>query len=228
MLDEDVVAVSESTVYRVLRKAGLLNRWNEVSTKSKNNGFVQPVKLNEHWHIDIKYVNFKGTFLFLISIIDGYSRYIIHHELRTHMQEFDVQLVVQRAIEKYPDAKPRLISDNGSQFISKDFASFLKSVELQHVRTSVMYPQSNGKIERFHRTINQKCLKTQSNINLEDAREQIAKYIEFYNKVRLHSSLFYLTPNDYVNDLVDEKLSVRRKKLADARIKRFLYHEQVS
>jgi len=228
MLDESVVAVSESTVYRVLRKAGLLNRWNEVSTKHKKTGFIQPLNFNDHWHIDIKYVNFKGTFLFLISIIDGYSRYIVHHELRTHMQEFDVQLVVQRAVEKYPKSKPRLISDNGSQFISKDFASYLKTVELQHIRTSVMYPQSNGKIERFHRTINEECLQKESKINLEDARNQIAKYIEYYNNIRLHSSLYYLTPDDYVKGRIEDKLEVRRKKLAEARIQRFLYHEKAS
>ena len=161
-------------------------------------------------------------------LIDGYSRFIINHELRTHMQEFDVELVVQRAIEIYPEAKPRLISDNGSQFISKDFASYLRTVELQHIRTSVMYPQSNGKIERFHRTINEECLQRDSKINLEDARNQIAKYIEYYNKVRLHSSLYYLTPDDYVNGRIYVRLEVRRKKLAEARIKRFLYHEKAS
>jgi transposase InsO family protein len=228
MLDEDVVAVSESTVYRILRKAGLLNRWNETSIKQKKTGFIQPLNFNDHWHIDIKYVNFKGTFLFLISIIDGYSRYIINHELRLNMQENDVEMVTQRALEIYPEAKPRIISDNGSQFISKDFASFLRNVELQHVRTSYNYPQSNGKIERFHRTINEECLQRDSKINLEDARNQIAKYIKYYNKVRLHSSLYYLTPDDYVNGRIDERLEVRRKKLAEARINRFLYHEKAS
>lgn len=227
MLDEDVVAVSPSTVYRVLKKAGLLNRWNVVSTNMKNRGFTQPDKFNEHWHIDIKYVNFKGTFLFLISIIDGYTRYIVHHELRTHMQESDVEIVVQRAVEKYPNAKPRLISDNGTQFISKDFASYMRTVGLQHVRTSVMYPQSNGKIERFHRTIHRECLQQKSLINIEDARSQVAEFIEFYNTKRLHSSLYYLTPNDYVKNKVEKRLEERRNKLSSAKMNRLFYRNAV-
>lgn len=145
MLDEDVVALSPSTVYRILKKAKLLNRWNQTKKSAKGNGFDQPTAPHQHWHTDIKYVNFKGTFLFLISVIDGYSRYIVHHELRQNMQEYDVQLTLQAAIEKYPDVKPRLISDNGSQYISKDFAEYMRMVGLNHVRTSIAYPQANGK-----------------------------------------------------------------------------------
>jgi len=76
MMDDDIVAVSPSTTYRVLKMAGLLNKWNEVKKSSKGNGFTQPVAPHKHWHTDIKYVNFHGTFLFLISVIDGFSRFI--------------------------------------------------------------------------------------------------------------------------------------------------------
>jgi transposase InsO family protein len=217
MLDENVVAVSPSTTYRVLKSAGLLNRWNQTKTNSKGTGFIQPNSPHEHWHVDIKYVNFKGTFLFLISLIDGYSRYIVHHELRMNMQEFDVQLTIQKAIEKNPGHSPRIISDNGSQFISKDFAQFLKFAGLQHIRTSIAYPPANGKIERFFRTINEEHLKKTSMINLEDARKQIADYIEFYNTKRLHSSLYYLTPDDFLQGRVKDKLEVRENKLTEAR-----------
>src|SRR4030042_5193464 len=98
------------------------------------------------------------------------------------MQEYDVQITIQRALEKYPFAKPRLITDNGSQFISKDFAEYLKLVGLQHIRTSVAYPQSNGKIERYHRTLHQECLQKNSFINLDDARNQIAHFVDYYNR----------------------------------------------
>lgn len=213
MIDDNIVAVSPSTTYRVLKSAGLLNRWNKVKKSSKGNGFDQPVLPHQHWHTDIKYVNFRGTFLFLISVIDGYSRYIVHHELRMNMQEFDVEITVQRALEKYPFAKPRLITDNGSQFISKDFAEYLKQAGLQHIRTSIAYPQSNGKIERYHRTIHEECLRTKSLIDLDDARKQIAEFIDYYNTKRLHSSLFYLTPNDFLNRTITEKLEARIVKL---------------
>jgi len=227
MLDEDVVAISPSTVYRILRKAGLLNRWNTVRKSSKKHGFVQPEKLHEHWHIDIKYVNYRGAFLFLIPIIDGYAKAIVHHELRTHMLESDVEIVIQRALEKYPDAKPRIISDNGTQFISKDFSNYIKAVGLQHVRTSIMYPQSNGKIERFNRTVNEECLKKISMVDLEDARRQVADYIEYYNTKRLHSSLYYLTPDDFINGRVEERLEERRNKLAAAKLNRMFYENAV-
>jgi putative transposase len=220
MIDDNIVAVSPSTTYRVLKSAGLLNRWNKVKRSSKGGGFDQPTVPHQHWHTDIKYVNYHGTFLFLISVIDGYSRYIVHHELRQTMQQFDVQITLQRALEKYPGFKPRIISDNGPQFISKDFAEYLKLVGLQHIRTSVAYPQSNGKIERYHRTIHQDCLMKTSLINLDDARKQISSYIEYYNAKRLHSSLFYLTPEDFLENRVEEKLQVRERKLKEAKLKR--------
>lgn len=220
MVDDNIVAVSPATTYRVLKAAGLLNRWNKVKRSSKASGFDQPTAPHQHWHTDIKYVSYHGTFLFLISVIDGYSRYIVHHELRRSMQQFDVQLTLQRALEKYPGTKPRIISDNGPQFISKDFAEYLKLLGLQHIRTSVAYPQSNGKIERYHRTIHQDCLMKTSLINLDDARKQISSYIGYYNTKRLHSSLFYLTPEDFLIDRVEEKLKVRERKLKEAILKR--------
>ncbi len=224
MIDENIVAVSPSTTYRVLKRAGLLNRWNKIKT-TKGEGFTQPIKCHQHWHTDIKYVNFKGSFLFLISVIDGYSRYIVHHELRKNMQEFDVQLTLERALEKYPEEKPRIISDNGSQFISKDFHDYLKLVGLQHIKTSIAYPQSNGKIERYHRSINEECLKKQSFINLDDARDQLEKYTQFYNTKRLHSSLFYLTPEDFLCDRVDQRLLERQNKLDNAKLFRSNYRK---
>jgi transposase InsO family protein len=226
MLDEDVAAVSPSTVYRILKSEGLLNRWNTTKRSGKGGGFKQPSGPHHHWHIDIKYVNCCGSFVFLISIIDGYSRYIVHHEVSMKMAGYDVALVIQRAKDKFPDARPRIISDNGGQFISKDFHELMKFLELTHVRTSVAYPQSNGKIERFHRSIGIECLRTNSFLSIEDAREIIAKYIEYYNHVRLHSALNYLTPEDYLNHRDKEKISVRENKLELAAKNRALYWEK--
>ena len=223
MLDEDVVAVSPSSVYRILKAEGLLNQWSTVKTSSKGNGFKQPTGPHQHWHIDIKYINFLGTFLFLISVLDGYSRYIVHHEVRTNMTEHDVQITVQRAKEKYPDTRAKIISDNGGQFISKDFQQFIKFLELTHIKTSVAYPKSNGKLERFHRSIGIECLSTNSFITLEDAREIIAKYIDHYNQVRLHSALCYLTPEDFLLGREKEKISSREEKLIRAAKLRELY-----
>ena len=138
------------------------------------------------------------------------------------MTEYDVELTLQRAKEQYPHAKPRIISDNGGQFISKEFQEFIKVIELTHIKTSVAYPQSNGKLERFHRSIGMECLRVSSFITLEDARQIIAQYIQQYNRRRLHSSLGYLTPEDVLAGRGEEKLGERKKKLELASVARML------
>ncbi len=111
MLDADVVAVSPTTVYRVLKKAGRLARFHGKPSR-KGTGFEQPVRPHEHWHVDVTYVNIAGTFYYLCALLDGYSRYLVHWELRERMTEADVETIIQRAREQYPDATPRIISDN--------------------------------------------------------------------------------------------------------------------
>jgi putative transposase len=224
MLDNDIVAVSPATTYRILRLAGLTNLWNNKTLDGKRKGFVQPKKPHEHWHIDISYVNFHGSHLFLISVLDGYSRFIVHHELRANMQEYDVEIVLAGALEKYPGENPRIISDNGSQFIANDFKKFLKLNNLTHVRTSVNHPQSNGKIEAFHKSIKNECIRCQSLLDLEDARKSVAEYVHEYNHVRLHSGIGYITPYDKLcgreeiifkeRDLKLERARQRRKEKA--------------
>jgi transposase InsO family protein len=216
MLDEDIVAVSPSATYRILKQAGLLNRWNP-KISLKGTGFKQPIGAHKHWHIDISYINILGTLYFLISVLDGFSRYIVHHELRTNMTEYDVELTLERAKEKYPKARPRIISDNGGQFISKDFKEYIRHSKYSHVRTSVAYPQSNGKLERFHGTIKSEEVRKHSYLSIGDAREHIAKYIVFYNKERLHSGIYYLSPDDVLNGYTEKRLIQRQEKLDNAR-----------
>jgi putative transposase len=220
MIDEDIVSVSPSTTYRVLKQAGLLSRWNTDDLKSTKRPFVQPTAPHEQWHIDIKYVNVMGTFLFFIGIIDGYSRYIVNHELRSNMTEYDVELTLLRAKEKYPGVNPRVITDNGPQFISKDFAEFIRDSGLKQIRTSIANPQANGKIEAYFKTLSRECLRRRSFIGIEDARKQIAGFVARYNNERLHSSLGYLKPRDYLYGDVKERFSERQKKLDRARIER--------
>ncbi len=98
MIDEDVVHASLSSVYRVLHTAGLLSKFIRIK-KSKGIGYEQPEGPHKEWHIDISYVNVMGAFMFLVAIIDGYLRFIVHHELRAAMEEKDVEFVVQRALE---------------------------------------------------------------------------------------------------------------------------------
>src|SRR5215467_6527075 len=115
MLDAAVVAVSPSSVWRVLQQAGLLSRWKGKPSR-KGTGFEQPPHPHQHWHIDVSYINVSGTFYYLCSILDGFSRSIVHWDLRESMTEAEIEVILQRAREKYPEAKPQIISDNGPQF----------------------------------------------------------------------------------------------------------------
>lgn len=216
MMDDDIVAVSPSSVYRVLVNAGLLRRWNRKPSK-KGAGFQQPLKAHEHWHIDISYINICGTFYYLCSILDGFSRYIVHWEIRESMTEADVEIILQRAREKFPDAKPRVISDNGPQFISKDFKEFIRISGMTHVKTSPYYPQSNGKLERYHRTVKGTCIRVKTPLSLEDARDLVRDFVDHYNNKRLHSAIGYVTPKDKLQGQAEMILAERDAKLVAAR-----------
>jgi transposase InsO family protein len=89
-----------------------------VTPSKKGTGFVQPTKNHQEWHVDVSYINVGGSFYFLISVLDGFSRTIVHWELRETMKELDIELVIAKAIEKHPGVSPRIISDNGPQFIA--------------------------------------------------------------------------------------------------------------
>jgi transposase InsO family protein len=214
MLDADIVAVSPASVYRVLREAGLLQRWNRKPSK-KGTGFKQPLKAHEHWHVDVSYINICGTFYYLCSLLDGMSRSIVHWDIREAMTETDIEIIIHRGREKYPQAKPRIISDNGPQFIAKDFKELIKVCGMTHVRTSPFYPQSNGKIERWHKTLKTECIRPKTPLSLEEARRLVAEYVEYYNTVRLHSAIGYIAPEDKLEGR-DKAIFVERDRKLDA------------
>jgi transposase InsO family protein len=221
MLDDDAVAVSPASVYRVLKAAGRLDRrWN--TPTKKGTGFVQPLKPHEHWHIDVSYINVQGTFYFLTSVLDGMSRFIVHWELRETMKEEEIEIILQKALEKVPDAKPRIISDNGPQFVAKDFKAFIRLVGATHVRTSPYYPQSNGKLERWHGSLKRECIRPSCPTSLDEARRRISSFVEHYNTVRLHSALGYITPADKLAGLDAVIFAERDRKLEEARQRRAL------
>jgi transposase InsO family protein len=216
MIDQDVVAVSPATVYRVLKKAGRLDRWNRSPSK-KGTGFVQPLKAHEHWHVDISYINVAGTFFYLCSILDGYSRVIVHWDVRAAMTEFDVECIVQRGRERFPEPRPRVITDNGPQFIARDFKEFIRVTGMTHARTSRSYPQSNGKLERWHKTLKTDAIRVKALADLDEARRVISAFVEHYNAVRLHSAIGYIAPNDYLAGREQQIWSARDAKLEAAR-----------
>lgn len=219
MLDADIVAASPSTVYRVLSSAGLLGK-RQVKASKKGQGFQHPLKAHEHWHIDVTYLNLGGTFYYLCSILDGFSRFIVHWEIRESMKEKEVEIILQRAKEKFPEARPRIISDNGPQFVARDFKDFVRLSGMTHVRTSPFYPQSNGKQERMQGLIKQECIRPKSPQSPQEAKKIVAEYVRHYNEERLHSAIGYIAPKDMLQGRREEIHKLREIKLEKARHKR--------
>lgn len=222
MLDEDIAAVSPSSVYRVLTGAGKLRKWPQ-KPSGKGKGFQQPQKAHQHWHIDLAYINLSGTFYYLCTVLDGYSRYVVHWEIRERMTEQDVEIVLQGAREKFPQARPRVISDNGPQFIARDFKEFIRISGMTHVRTSFNYPQSNGKLERWHGSLWRECIRPGTPLSIEDARRLVRRYVDYYNNQRLHSALGYIAPQDKLAGREEIIFADRARKLKDARERRRMH-----
>jgi len=144
------------------------------------------------------------------------------------MREADVEVILERAKEKYPEAKPRIISDNGPQFIARDFKEFIRISGMTHVRTSPNYPQSNGKLERWHESLKSECIRPGTPLSLEDAKRLIQRYVDRYNNVRLHSAIGYVTPKDMLAVRQVEIHTERNRKLEAARQQRQRRRQQAA
>ena len=133
------------------------------------------------------------------------------------MKESDVEIILQRAKEKFPHANPRIISDNGPQFIAKDFKEFIKVSGMTHVKTSPYYPQSNGKLERYHRTIKSTCIRVNTPLSLGNVQLLVTDFVDHYNNKRLHSAIGYIAPIDKLQGRAETILAQRDAKLFAAR-----------
>lgn len=219
MMDEDIVAASPASVYRIMKAEGLLGRW-APKNALRGKGFTQPDGPHQHWHIDISHIRAGDTHCYLCSVIDGYSRAVVAWNLSPSMKQRDVQIVIQRAHESYPLVQPRVISDNGSQFVAREFKQMLRQWDMNHVRTSTYYPQSNGKIERWHGTLKAEAIRRHIPVGLDDTRRIIGNYVTYYNTARLHSATGYITPCDMLAGRQHEIHNLRDARLETARLRR--------
>lgn len=219
MIDHDVAYVAPATTYRILKGAGRLDRWN-AKPSSKGKGFTQPLEPHEHWHVDMSYLNVAGTFYYLCAVLDGFSRSIIHWSIRESMTERDVEQVIERARELYPEAKPRIITDNGSQFTAKDFKEYIRLTGMTHVRTAPYYPQSNGKLERWNQTMKVNTVRVRQPETLEEAKRLVERFVQHYNTTRLHSAIGYVAPHDKLAGRAKAIQAERDRKLELARERR--------
>jgi transposase InsO family protein len=219
MVDEDIACLSPSSVYRILDAADLLCRWKpstSVGRKPK-----PPTRPHEQWHTDLMYLWIQGRWYFFIAVMDSFSRYIVHWDLLSSMTASQVTDVVHAALEKYPLQKPRIVHDNGSQFTSKEFRKLVKHFQLKQIRIRLHHPESNGRQERFHRSLRQEGLSDKQLLNQLQAKDIIGEWIEHYNGERLHAALGYLTPLDWFVQRQEARQAERRAKLHRARKHRY-------
>lgn len=221
MLDADVVAVSPNSVYRVLTEAGVLRRWAREPSK-KGTGFEHPTKPHEHWRTDVTYINILGTFYYLCSLLDGYSRCVVHWEVRASMTKADVEVILLSARENFPEARPWIVSDNSPQFVARDFKEFIRLCGMTHVRTSPYYPLGNGKIEAWHKWLKIECIRPGKSLSLEDARRIVSRFVEYFNNERLHSAIGYVAPQDKLEGCAAAIFAERDRKMEKAGERRSL------
>lgn len=220
-VEREGVFVSATTVYRVLSQAGLiLSR--KVRRKTAGEKYVQePTRPGELWATDIHYVFVEGYgFFYLFSVLDLYSRYIIHWELLPTMTTDDAKAVVATAIRKAgitPEHHLRLLTDNGTQFVSHAFKRFLKGLKIRHVRTAYRHPETNGRLERYHLTLKDATQRLEDYRSPAVARAAIEQFVYVYNTQRPHQALDYVTPASVHFGYADKLRARRTQRRKDAR-----------
>lgn len=216
MVDADVAYLSPSSVYRVLQDADLLYRWKR--SASVGNPPAKPTRPNERWHTDLMYLRIADSWYFLVTVLDAYSRYVVHWELLTRMTAADVRLVIQQALER-TDATPDVVTDNGSQFTGAEFKDLVRRFAFEHIRIRTYHPESNGPVERYHRSTRDALGETELR-NLAQARAIIEEWVRHYNEERLHAGLSYLPPAVFYRGNPVARISERQAKLQQARTER--------
>ena len=191
--------ISESSVYRILRKRGLITSPAWIVMQAADEFKDKTSRINQQWQTDFTYFKIIGWgWYYLTTVMDDYSRYIITWELCTNMESSDAKRVLGKALTKTgleTNNRPRLLSDNGSSYVSKEFKQFIIDEGMGHVRGAPYHPQTQGKIERYHRTM-KNVVKLENYFYPDDLRAKLESFVNYYNNERYHESLNNVTPAD--------------------------------
>jgi transposase InsO family protein len=206
--------ISESTVYRILKEKGLATSPAFIVMAASDSFKDQTTHVHQMWQTDFTYLKVVhwGQY-FLSTILDDYSRYIIHWELCSSMTEKDVERTVISALDKAglsPSERPKLLSDNGPCYKAKELKEFLDSNRITHVNGRPYHPQTQGKIERYHRSM-KNVIKLDHYYSPDELRDRIAEWVEYYNSHRYHEALDNLKPVDVYTGQAQEILNQRKQ-----------------
>ncbi len=230
MVDQDVVYLRPYQVYRILQEHDLLRRRQTPPPEALKRP-PEPDHPDEVWHIDLMYLYIPPRWYYLVDILDGYSRFLVHWSLNLTMHAETVTLTVQEALERLPERRPgepKLVHDWGSQFLSAEWRAFVAGAGVTDIKTRVAHPESNGRLERLHRTHREEGLTEEDLSAYHKALDAMARWSDYYNYERPHSALKYLRPIDYYRGDPEARLAERERKLAQAVESRSAYWEGVS
>lgn len=216
--------VSESSVYRILKTRGLITSPAYIVMKACDEFKDKTTGPNQMWQTDFTYFKIIGWgWYYLSTILDDYSRYIVHWELCSNMRADDVTRTLNRAFKKTQVSKknpPRLLSDNGSCYISAELAEYMGQKGMNHVRGKPNHPQTQGKIERYHRSM-KNIVKLENYYLPGDLETRIDEFVEYYNHHRYHESLNNLTPADVFfgqeHQILKQRENTKRKTMKKRR-----------
>lgn len=216
--------ISESSVYRILKERGLITSPAWILMAASNEFKDKTTYVHQQWQTDFTYFKIIGWgWYYLATVMDDYSRYIITWELCPNMESADAKRVVGHALQTtdlVQDNRPRLLTDNGSCYVSNAFREFIDQENMGHVRGAPYHPQTQGKIERYHRTM-KNIVKLENYFFPGDLRASIEAFVDYYNNERYHESLENVTPADVYfgrqKQIIDRRKEIKLETIKERR-----------
>jgi transposase InsO family protein len=214
--DNEGFAVSESTVYRILRREGLVKR-QETQLSAANEYHTKTTRPHQMWATDASYFRVAGWgYYYLVTVMDDYSRFILAWKLQKDMSANSLIEVVQEAVDSTGmtdvpvEDRTKLLSDNGAGYVSRAFGDYLRLVGIGHILAAPFHPQTNGKVERYQQSLKREV--NQLPYELPSQLERaIADFVDYYNYRRYHKALGNVTPADVLYSRREEILERRKE-----------------